>query len=173
MRCLDYVAGLMLFCCVIISCGKESTKPAPSLAYFNSFESAEDTAGWQGIKEEFFVPHPAPYGGNRSLHIGGGCIQPTAYLTLPPQAGDRNYRISCWGKAPEQSQAGNVILTTTYIGVEREYIQLIINHKEWTFYKSEESLFCPANYSLRIEIYIGGIVPAYMFIDCIKIEEVK
>ncbi|KPK99371.1 MAG: hypothetical protein AMJ91_08055 [candidate division Zixibacteria bacterium SM23_73_3] len=60
MRCLSYITGLMFFCCIIISCGGKSTESALSLVYFSSFESAEDTTGWEGITKEMFVCDPAP-----------------------------------------------------------------------------------------------------------------
>jgi len=173
MRCLGYVAGVMLFCCIIVSCGEKCTEPTPSLIYFNSFESAEDTTGWQGITEEMFVGDPALGGGNRSLYIGGACLQPAAYLDLPPQTEGGNYRISCWGKIVKVSQVGRITLEIAQEGGQPREIQLEVNSEGWKFYESEGSLHCPANHGLRLEIWIGGFVPAHMFVDCIKTEKVK
>jgi len=56
---------------------------------------------------------------------------------------------------------------------ERRQIQLKIDSEDWTFYESKEFLHCSIDHTLRLEIWIGGFEPAYMFIDCIKIEKVK
>jgi len=174
MRCWGYIACVMFFCCIIFSCeGKKSIQPTLRFVYFNSFESAEDTTGWWGIGERMFIGDPSPEGGKRSLYIGGGCIQPTAFIILPSPIEDGYYRISCWGKVKEGSFGGVIVLAIADEGEKRPEIQLGIHNKEWTFYQSEKTLHCPANSKLRLEIWIGGFIPAYMFIDCIKIEKVK
>jgi hypothetical protein len=172
MRYSGYVVSALLFCCTIISCGKKCTEPTPSLVYFNSFESAEDTTGWQGVSEEMLVGDPAPDGGNRALSIGGGCIQPAAYIDLPRQSEDGNYRVSCWGKASELPQTGEIVLAITDGGGQSRGIQLEIDSEDWRFYVSQGYLYCPADHGLRLEIWIGGLVPAHMFIDCVKVEKV-
>ena len=173
MRRLGYINILTLSCCLIISCAKKCAEPTPNFVYFNSFESAADTTGWHGITREMLVGDPAPGGGNRSLHIGGGCVQPTAYLDLLPHDGSGYYTISCWGKAAEPSGVGNIVLTKVKQNGEREEIELRIEGANWTFRRSRDFLYCPANCKLRIEILIGGIVGAHMFVDCIGIEKVK
>jgi hypothetical protein len=173
MRYSGYVVYAILFCCAIISCGKKCTEPAPSLVYFNSFESAEDATGWEGITEEMFVDDPAPGGGERSLYIGGECIQPAAYIDLPPQTDDGTYSISCWGKATELPQTGEVVLVIADAGGPSLGIQMEVDSEGWKFYESEGSLHCRADRRLRLEMWIGGLVPAYMFIDCIKVEKVN
>ena len=172
MRRLVFTAGLVLSCCLIISCAKKCIEPTPDSVYFNSFESPADTTGWYDIKPEMFVDDPAPDGGKQSLYIGGGCIQPAAYLDLP-QLRSGYYTISCWGKIPESKQAGTIVLAKVNPNGEREEIELIIDRTDWIFYRSKESLYCPADWKLRIEILIGGIVGANMFIDDIGIEKVK
>jgi hypothetical protein len=173
MRYLGYVAGVILFSCMFISCAKKSTAPTSGPIYFSSFESPEEATGWHGITEDMFVDHPAPNGGIRSLYIGGGCIQPAAYNDLPSQTTGGSYTISCWGKLQKSPQEGNVLLTVANGGAKSKQVQLTIVDEEWRFYESEESLHCPANCQLRLEIFIGGFCSAYMFIDCIKIEKTK
>jgi len=172
MRCLSYIVSLVL-CCLIFSCAKKCVEPTPNFVYFNSFESAADTTGWYGITQEMFVGNPAPGGGKRSLDIGGGCLQPAAYLDLLPHDGSGYFTISCWGKATEPSQVGRIVLAKVKENGEREEIQLRVERKHWTFYRSEKSLYCSASCELRLEIWIGGFVPANMFVDCIGIEKLK
>ena len=164
------LAGAMLICLSMVSCDKKATAPARSVIYFNSFESAQDTTGWSGITDAMFVSDPAPKGGKQSLHIGGGCLQPAAHINLPAQTRESYYRVSCWGKVADISQGGSIGLA---VGEQRREIRLIIRDEEWTFYESEESLRCPANRNMRLEIYIGGYAPASMLVDCIKVEKVK
>jgi hypothetical protein len=172
MRYSGYVVSALLFCCTIISCGKKCSEPAPNLVYSNSFESASDATGWDGITEDMFVSDPAPGGGNRALSIGGGCIQPAAYIDLPPQTEDGKYSISCWGKTTELPQTGEVVLVIADVEGPSLGIQVEVDSEDWRFYVSGKYLYCPADHGLRLEIWIGGLVPAHMFIDCVKVEKV-
>ena len=173
MRYLGYAAIVTLLCCVTTSCDKKSTRPAPDIVYLTSFESAQDTTGWQGITDKMFVCDPAPGAGIRSLHIGGGCIQPAAYIDLPPQTSPGNYVVSCWGKVPQVTRPGRIVLQIAQEGGEGWEVQLIVDSEDWTFYKSEESLRCSEDCTLRLQVWIGGFAPAHMFVDCIKIERVE
>lgn len=173
MRCLGYVVGLMVLCCATFSCGEKCTRSVPEIVYFSSFESAEDTTGWQGITDRMFVSDPAPGAGARSLQIGGGCIQPAAYIDLPPQTGPGNYVVSCWGKVPQVTQPGRIVLQIAQEGGEGREIQLRVDSENWTFYESKESLRYSEDCTLRLQVWIGGFTPAHMFVDCIKIEKVK
>jgi len=58
-------------------------------------------------------------------------------------------------------------------GGEARQIQLRVDSENWTFYESRESLRCSEGCTLRLEIWIGGFIPANMFVDCIKIEKVE
>ncbi|UCB51948.1 MAG: hypothetical protein JSV10_08145 [Candidatus Zixiibacteriota bacterium] len=173
MKYLGYLASMMLLCCVTFSCGEKCTRSVPEIVYFISFESAEDTTGWQGITDKMFVRDPAPGAGARSLKIGGGCIQPAAYIDLPPQAGPGNYVISCWGKVPQVNQPGRIVLQVAQEGGEAREIWLRVDSEDWMFYESREPLRCSGDCSLRLQVWIGGFVPANISVDCIKIERVE
>lgn len=173
MKYLGFISCIILSCCMIVSCGRESTKPPLNLVYFNSFESVEDTAGWWGISENMFEKDPAPGGEKQSLHICGGCIQPTAYIDFPPSIEEDSYTVSCWGKLQDLSQTGRIVLATIEGGEKGEAIQLSVKSKKWTFYGSGDFLHCQVNDQLRLEILIGGYAGACMYIDCIKIERVR
>jgi hypothetical protein len=173
MKYLTYLTCVTLLCFSFASCDKKVISPSQDTTYFNSFESARDTTGWLGMTEEMFVSDPAPKGGNRSLHIAGGCLQPTTYIDLPAQTHDGDYRVNCWGKLEDASRGGKIVLAIHPEGENRGEMQLIIAGEEWTFFESEKSLHCPKNQRLRLEIWIGGFAPASMFIDCIEVEKVK
>ena len=170
-----FAACSALLCCLVVSCSDTCYEPDVSgdIVYFNSFESAKDTTGWTGIAEEMFVSDPAPKGGKQSLHIGGGCIQPTAHVVLPVRDDDASYRLSCWGKLDDTERRGAIVLAITESGEQRSEIALVVGSDKWAFYKSAELLHCPANQRLRLEIIIGGIVPASMLVDCIKVERIR
>ena len=173
--CVTVLSGFMIFSCYYSTSPspQEGQEPdSPITVYFNSFESATDTANWVGIFPAMFVSDPSPSGGEKSLHIGGGCIQPTAYIDLPAQPDSGNYTISCWGK--KGIGVGSVLLTIsgeTY--PDRTELILRINQDDWTFIKSEELIYCARDKQLRLEILCGGIVDQTMFVDQIKVEKVN
>lgn len=165
------IACAILFCSTIISCAIIFID-APELVYFNSFESSEDTTGWYGITDQMFLDDHAPDCGEQSLYIGGGCIQPTAWIDLPAQEEGGYYVLSCWAKIEDTTQTGQIILTITGENEQEEKLELLLDDTEWTFYETQKSQYWPANHKLRLEIRIGGLIPAHMFVDCIKIEKI-
>jgi hypothetical protein len=161
---------LLLLAPLALSCGGSCQDPTGGddpahVLYFTSFETASDIDGWAGIQEEDLSGDPAPGGGKRSLHIGGGCVQPTAHIVLEPREVDAVYTLSLWGKLTGGSQAGAVSLATDESYEERDLISLLVDSEEWSFFRSEEEIACPAGRRLRIEIWIGGIVGGDMMID--------
>jgi hypothetical protein len=166
------IACLLLFFLFVAACDKRGVEPRGRAIYFNSFETAQDTIGWIGVTAAMFVNDPAPEAGDRSLHIGGGCIQPAAYIDLPEQADAGHYRVCCWGKLEDSSQGGSVGLVVDAETEQRREIHLVVNRTEWTFYASEEIIRCPAHHRMRLEIMIGGFVPAGMFVDAITAERI-
>jgi hypothetical protein len=167
-------ASVILLCCFsLVSCDERATEPTGSPLYFNSFESVVDTTGWFGVTEAMFVTDPAPAGGNQSLHIGGGCLQPTAYIDLQTPALSGYFKVSCWGKLEHITHGGSIGLVIDAGTEQRREIHLIVSDTVWTFYESEESIRCPPTQNLRLEVFIGGFVPAGMFVDCIKVERAR
>ena len=142
-----------------------------NVIYFNSFESAEDMTGWIMNDYQQIVNDPAPGCGEKSLYVIGGCMQPIGYIELPQQLDDGKYTMTCWGKA---DWAGSIALTTNQPDGERTYLYLSIDTPEWISSNIKESIFCPKDQKLRIEIYHGGIMATDgMFIDCLKVEKVE
>jgi hypothetical protein len=117
------------------------------------------------------VEDPAPGDGKRSLHISGGCVQPTASINLPVHAKGGHYVLSCWAKTEDINQAGRIILTINGRDEQKEKPEVLVNDTEWRFYKSKKSQYWSPNHKLRLEIRIGGLISAHMFVDCIKIIE--
>jgi hypothetical protein len=176
MKTLFHIACAVLLCCAGVSCSESPYEPSQEeldagIVYFNSFESAADTLGWEGITGEMFVGDPAPGGGERSLHISGDCIQPTAHIVFPPDGSDRGYILGFWGKLDDARQTGTLILAVKGDDGQREERALTVDGDQWTFYRSEKPLYTSADEALRLEIMIGGIVSASMSIDHIIIEE--
>jgi hypothetical protein len=172
MNAWTYVGCIVLASCLTSSCEKRGTEPTGEPFYFNSFESTQDTTGWHGVAAAMFVSDPAPAGGKQSLHIGGGCIQPAAYIDLPQQTRGGYYRLRCWGKLVDISQRGSIGLVVNAETEQRREIHLVISDTAWTSYESEEPFRCPADHHMRMEILIGGFVPASMFVDCIAVERI-
>jgi hypothetical protein len=160
---------------VTLHCDKIFDVPfvSRSVYYYNSFESATDTLRWNGVSVGMFVDDPAPNSGNRSLQIGGGCIQPTAWITLPETKEEGRFKLSCWGKVDQPSQSGGVLL---YVDGEMYYspvAEIRIKDRDWTYYESDTCISCPKVKRLRVELMIGGIIFASMHVDGLSVEAVE
>ena len=170
MRINIFLAIVLMFLGGMISCRRE-TETTSKIIYCNSFESADDVKGWNGISKSMLKDDPAPGGGSKSLHIFGGCIQPAAYVELPSASSDGHYKIRCWGKIQKQSQKGEVVLVKS--DEERKSVHLTIGEEDWKLYETDELLFFKRDEKIQIEIWIGGFIGADMYVDCIEVERVK
>ena len=166
-----FLIFLMMF---LGSCNRKNPIDQGSdMFYFNSFETADDTTGWHGISSLMFEEDAAPNSGKKSLRIGGGCIQPTAYRTFSKFERNGIFRLSCWAKVREHGQAGTLVLKVMNGEESVQSMSLAIDSEEWTFFQSYDFLFCMPGSRLKLEIMIGGIVPASMNLDCLAIERVE
>lgn len=154
----------------VLSCSKQPLLPEETVFYLNSFETVSDTTGWHGLTDRMFVPDPAPGGGKKSLRIGGGCIQPIAWMEFPPAHIERKFRLSCWAKIHQESQTGGVLIANMDGETKIVAAELSMTGQTWNLYQSEKPLICPPGKKLRVEISIGGIIYASMQIDVLKIE---
>lgn len=136
--------------------------------YFNSFETKQDTVGWNGLRAFMMVDEPAPYSGAKSLYVGGGCIQPAASLELN-NIPSTSYYVSFWGKAEDKNLSGGITFSN---GSNEEPLDVTINNEEWKFYDIgpvQKNDLLP----LKIDLIIGGIIPANMFIDNLRVYSLK
>lgn len=164
----------------IVGCKKESPTEqqkfrdeviAIPIVYMNSFESAQDTVGWQGIFQYMFVNDPAPNCGSKSLKISGGCIYPSASINFDSSLAGHSYRLNCWGKVGKDG--GTIFLTTNdSLSFSPPSIYIFITDSVWTHYVSDKILYCPENETLRLGIFSGGDNPAHIFVDWIAIEQI-
>ena len=92
--------GLMFVLFLVFSaCTDHSTSPqGGKRVFYTSFERPSDTTGWLGISSESLTLDPAPWCGLRGLKVYGGCIQPSAMLTLGPFESDGYYRFAVWAR---------------------------------------------------------------------------
>lgn len=165
---------ILLIGILVASCFENSSGPFAEIVYYNSFELEKDTTGWIGISKEMFVEDSAPNRGKRSLHIWGGCIQPTAYIVLRQNIEAGDYIIDLWGKTGESTNIGGVVLSVgEFDPISRDKIEIAVDKKEWTHFESPNILHCPENSVLRLELNVGGFVGGDMFIDEIKIERIR
>jgi hypothetical protein len=169
----DFRPGLFFFMAalplLIQGCPEWPFEPGRSVVYSVSFETLADTTGWTGLSPDMFVEDPAPGQGSRSLRIGGGCVQPTAFLELAPVL-EGDYCLEFWGRVNETSQSGTVILRRT--DESNEGIGAFVRENQWTFVRNQNPLHVPAGSRIRIEILVGGYVPASMNIDGLAVVKV-
>lgn len=162
---------------IILSCGEDNPLSSDSknnVFYFNSFEADKDSSGWNGLglSKDMFANDPCPEDGKRSLHIGGGCPQPAASIELSGVE-EGNYRFSFWAKMGQESQSAQVILKTCCGAEDAEKLIVLVDSTGWKFYQSEGNLNVTSNKKLALEIWVGGIIYADVFIDNLKIEKVS
>lgn len=144
---------------LIAACEKE---PFSDIIYFNSFESNWDTIGWEG-SVDFYYDAP-PHGGNRSIHISGGCVIPHAYFYLGPFTEDYELSLMCYGK--DLMRGGGILMITEDLGSNAH---VTINDPEWTLYSTDETVFCPAGKRVRIELMSGGFISSAMLVDKLSV----
>lgn len=138
--------------------------------YFNSFENQADTSDWLGLSKNTFVNDTKSGNGDFSIHLGGGCIQPAASIKFD-SPGEGKYKFGFWAKMGQESQQAHLILKLNGDGNENEQIVVEVNSTDWKYYESERYLFVPANRELVLEIMVGGIVFADVYVDNLKIEK--
>jgi hypothetical protein len=134
--------------------------------YSNSFESSDDTIGWHVNADIQFHLEAPPNGGEQSLYVSGGCIVPHFWTELGPFEKDIFLLLRCWGK--NLGIGGGVS-----IEVEGDYPRaashIYINQKEWTYYESKDTLFCPAGKEIILSMVSGGFVSSAMLVDLVEI----
>ena len=142
--------------------------PDENEVYLNSFESEQDTVGWSVIRSYMLVNDSAPYSGSQSLYISGGCVQPAASLELN-NIPSTSYYVSFWGKAEDKNLSGGITFSN---GSNEEPLGVTINNEEWIFFDIgpvQKKEFSP----LKIDLIIGGFIPANMFIDNLRVYSLK
>lgn len=166
---IDFSLILTAFFVLLSSCvditqpDEENTNQ--SLIYQNSFESEADTSGfWCWGMIEFRNEAPAG-GGERSLFVTGGCPVPHVRFNLEPLEEEGKVLLICWGKALNHGGAvslsiGNVISPA---------IGIAVTDSVWTAYQAEDTLKVAKGDTLTVQLYSGGIVPASMLVDNLKI----
>ena len=134
--------------------------------YFNSFESAEDTVGWQGYGDrEFRLDAPAG-GGTQSLFVSGGCIAPHAWVEFTAPEKETRLRLKCWGKMLVNRGSVGLFFKDSLF---HRGISISVTDSLWRPYQSTDSLVCPANTALRLEMMSGGIIPGAMLVDVVEV----
>lgn len=160
----------LIFTLILISC-KNSSEPGlldDSFIYQNSFESASDTLGWGGHGMIGFRNDPSPEGGKQSLYVSGGCLVPHAEFKIQPQSENGCFVLQGWGK--NLDNGGFVEL---HIADSVKSISFDVSDKEWKFYQSADTLYCPANLQFKLNMISGGLVSSSMLVDQIRVKRVE
>jgi hypothetical protein len=140
------------------------------IIYYNSFESADDTAGFSGYGYYDFKGEPSPDGGKYSLYVSGGCIWPHVMVDLPAKETDGYYRLEGWGRNLE---IGGTVELHNNLRWRDESISFSVSDSVWLYYSSDSILFCPAGQPMTLMMGAGGIIPSAMLVDQIKVIRVK
>lgn len=163
----------MIFLLLIYSCTDEILEPGAKDFYYNSFEVETDARGWEGISEGNFCGEAAPEGGNKSVIIGGGCVQPAASLNLGAVQSSAKLRICFQAKMVQENQ-GACLYLINYSGNEiLDSIAVSVSGNYWKGYDSNSSLNVTRGDSLRIDVIAGGYFAAEVMLDCLRIYYVQ
>ncbi|MBI1938254.1 MAG: hypothetical protein HYS25_09010 [Ignavibacteriales bacterium] len=158
---------------LFVSCGDNGTnnidnQNSERVFYSNSFESETDISGWQGLTKEMIADEAFPANGQHSLHISGACLQPAASIELD-NTSEGMYKLKFWAKMGQPSQSAALVLKTE--GGDDNKIEITANSLDWRYYESENYIQVPVDKKMILEIWVGGIVSADVYIDNLKIEK--
>lgn len=158
---------------VLINACQNSSQPEgqnENLVYSTSFETEADISGWIGISKENLSNTACPDGKDYSLHIGGGCIQPAASYEIPSVLPGK-YKLSFWAKMGQPSQSAGLYLRPAESSSYVDALHVQVTDTTWKYYESEKSLNIPSSMKLKLDVIVGGIIFADVFIDNLKIEK--
>jgi len=133
--------------------------------YFNSFESAADTLGWNGNGSFVVENSAAPGGGKRSLKVAGGCIIPHARYYLGKMDQDGYLTLKLWGRNLE---LGGFVALEVH-GDRSSETGVSISDTAWKSYTLPEPVYVTQNSDVYIILNSGGIVYSAMLIDLIRV----
>lgn len=176
MRILSRIClwGFLLACGLLVAgClkndGPTAAESLQNIIYFNSFETAADTAGIGGYGGWTLSDEASPGGGERSLYVSGGCIWPHVIIEIPAQAEDGHYLLTGWGKNP----AFGGVVELSAASQAGPGIHFFVSDSTWNWYIAADTLFCPANQAMTLIMGAGGYVPSAMLVDQITISKVN
>ena len=155
---MKLIKSLFLLILIFTVCKNNPTNDwEQRIVYQNSFEKAEDIIGWRWMSDENLVNEPAPNCGNKSLLVNGRRRTSATAFKLHSLEGSCNLKLCFWAKLNENSLKGTIylrLINEDNIPEERmvDYISAEIDKYEWHFYETSESLFCPENGTLKIEL---------------------
>jgi hypothetical protein len=180
MTCKNYFSSKLLLGLVflnfwlIVQCKKEKEPAKPpatttSRIYFNSFETAADTAGWKGYGMFQFQSEAPANGGKQSLYVSGGCAAPHAWTEFKNDSITSYVHLYCFARVLQVD--GHITLTNKNNPIKS--LNISFKDSVWTSYHSKDSLFCRPFDTLRVELLSGGINAAAMLVDLIEVVRVK
>ncbi len=136
-----------------------------TVIYSNSFESSADTVGWTGYGSMQFNSDVPPGGGKQSLFVSGACLVPHAAYRIGKAMVAGRFVLRFWGK--NLGVGGGVGLG--FAPSPASGIGVSVRDSAWTFYESGDTLDCPADSTLWLNMAAGGIIPSAMLVDNVEV----
>jgi len=160
---------------VVINACQNSSQPesdANNTVYSTSFEKESDISGWSGVSKENLTNISCPGGKHFSLNISGGCVQPAASYEIPVvQSG--KYKLSFWAKMGQTSQSAILYLKQAESSSFPDSVYAQVTDTTWKYYETRKSLNINSPSKLKIEVIVGGIKFANVFIDNLMVMKTK
>ncbi len=162
------ITFIFILLIVVIACEDPVNQTSPIYTvYYNSFEENTDTANIEGITLENFVFDAPPLGGYRSLRVSGGDTRPTVSFTFENMNKEAYYKVKLWGKILDSNQTAQVEFINSDSSTVRTLFN--INERYWSPYRNDTLFYVKPNEKFRINVNVGGIIPASVLIDRFEI----
>ena len=141
-------------------------EPSKQLIYANSFESPDDTVGWNGFGVWSIYTEAAPRGGLHSLFVQGIDVLPHATKTLQAPTENSLIIFRFWARCLVRGR-GNVELLSLAPIESPPSAGSSFDDTVWRPYSDTASF--PAGYNLRIWINGDGGLETPILVDRIEI----
>jgi len=137
--------------------------------FFSSFENLKDLQSFEGYG--FYRSDDVTSdAGDSSLVVCGGCIGPHLYFDIGPFEDSKELKLDFMAKV-ESNQSAFTIYQLGGVSTGQQYI---VSDTVWTHYQPEETFLLPAEQTLRVEFFSGGIFALNTYYDLFTIcEEIE
>jgi len=166
---------LVVMIAVVINACQNSSQPESDgykTVYSTSFEKESDISDWSGVSKYNLTTSTCPEGEHFSLNISGGCMQPAASCEIPVVPSGK-YKLSFWAKMGQASQSAGLCLKQADSLDFIDTVNVQVTDTTWKYYETEKSLNMNSPSKLKIEVFVGGIIYANVFIDNLKVIKTK
>jgi len=134
--------------------------------FFSSFENLKELETFEGLGY-YRSDDVTTDAGDSSLVVCGGCIGPHLYFEVGPFDHSKELKLDFMAKVEQYESS----LSMYVVGAVTEGQHITISDTIWTHYQPEELFLLPADETLRVEFFSGGIFALNTYYDLFTICE--